>query len=127
MNRKYYYTMQHFHQTCHLEVFYARNISIKSFYWSQCINTCFAAGASKPPLVGSALWNIALFYGGYSEEESSSSSDESDYDQSATVQLAKITTADATIAMDTQEVEQSMNKIAVSSNSSSSSSEDEVG
>ena len=85
-------------------------------------------GASKPPPVGSALGNIALSYGGYSEEESSSSSsDESDYDQSATVRSAKITAADAVVAMDTQEVEQSMKKIAVSSDSSSSSSEDELG
>ena len=81
------------------------------------------AGVAKPAPVGSALGNIALSYG-YSEEESSSSSsgDESEDDRPFNVKLADA----AVIAMDTQEVEQSMKKVAVSSDSSSSS-EDEQG
>ena len=85
------------------------------------------AAASKHTPVGSALGNIALSYGYSEEESSSSSSDESEGDQQATVKLTNPTAADAVIAMDTQEVEKSMKKVTVSSDSSSSSSEDELG
>ena len=86
------------------------------------------AGVVKPAPVGSALGNIASSYG-YSEDESSSSSsgDESEDDHPFNVKPAKMTVDAAVIAMDTQEVERSMKKVAVSSDSSSSSSEDEQG
>ena len=85
------------------------------------------AAASKRTPIGSALGNIALSYGYSEEESSSSSSDESEDDRPAAVRSTKPTTADAVVAMDTQEVEKSMKKVTVSSDSSSSSSEDELG
>ena len=84
------------------------------------------AAVMKPAPVGSALGNIALSYGYSEEESSSSSSDESEDDKLVNVRSTKMNATAAVVAMDTHEVEQSMKKVAVS-DSSSSSSEDELG
>ena len=78
------------------------------------------AGVTKPALVESALGNITLSYGYSEEESSSSSSDELDDDRPANVRSTKVTAAAPNVAMDTQEVEQSRKKVAVSSDSTSS-------
>ena len=84
----------------------------------------------KPATGGSALGRIAQSYGD-SDESSSSSSDESEDEELGATAGSKIATAPDAVAMDTSEVEQSMKKVAVSSDSSDSSSssgsDDELG